>query len=114
MLIVRLLRALAHNVRHLRPAFLHAAHQLELRARAVEVVPLAVGLLGARDLLRLGVIDRIVSEPAGGAHRDPRAAAQALREAVTEELDTLCKMDPAALLRMREDRFLDIGTAKSR
>ncbi len=67
----------------------------------------------ARDLLRLGVIDRIVSEPVGGAHRDPRAAAQALRDAVTEELDALCKMDPAALLRMREDRFLDIGAGEA-
>lgn len=66
----------------------------------------------ARDLLKLGVIDRIVSEPVGGSHRDPRAAAQALRDAVTEELDTLCQMDSAALLRMREDRFLAIGAGE--
>ncbi|AZI34869.1 acetyl-CoA carboxylase carboxyl transferase subunit alpha [Caenibius tardaugens NBRC 16725] len=63
----------------------------------------------ARDLLKLGVIDRIVNEPVGGAHRDPRAAANALRDAIGEELDQLEKMSPDAILRMREDRFLGIG-----
>lgn len=63
----------------------------------------------ARDLLKLGVIDRIVAEPVGGAHRDPQAAIQALRDAITEELDTLTRMEPDAVLRMREDRFLGIG-----
>ena len=63
----------------------------------------------ARDLLKLGVIDRIVNEPVGGAHRDPRAAANALRDAIGEELDQLGQMSPEAILRMREDRFLGIG-----
>ncbi len=63
----------------------------------------------ARDLLKLGVIDRIVPEPVGGAHRDPRAAALTLRDAITEELDALVAMDRGALQRMREDRFLGIG-----
>ncbi|OCC24819.1 acetyl-CoA carboxylase carboxyltransferase subunit alpha [Croceicoccus estronivorus] len=63
----------------------------------------------ARDLLKLGVIDRIVNEPVGGAHRDPRAAAGALRDAIGEELDKLLRMSPESLLRLREDRFLGIG-----
>lgn len=67
----------------------------------------------ARDLLKLGVIDRIVAEPVGGAHRDPRAAALALRDAIGEELDRLSQMSPDALLRMREDRFLGIGDSRA-
>ena len=67
----------------------------------------------ARDLLKLGVIDRIVAEPVGGAHRDPRAAALALRDAIGEELDRLSQMSPDALLRMREDRFLSIGDSRA-
>ena len=43
----------------------------------------------AQDLSGSGVIDRIVPEPAGGAHRDPAAAARALGEAIGEELDAL-------------------------
>jgi acetyl-CoA carboxylase carboxyl transferase subunit alpha len=47
----------------------------------------------AQDLLGLKVIDRIVPEPIGGAHRDPDAAAKALGKAIGEELDKLLKLD---------------------
>jgi len=63
----------------------------------------------AQDLKKLGVIDRIVSEPVGGAHRDPRAAAHALGEAIGEELDMLSRHSPEELKRMREERFLQIA-----
>jgi acetyl-CoA carboxylase carboxyl transferase subunit alpha len=63
----------------------------------------------AQDLLSLGVIDRIVSEPMGGAHRDPGATAVALGKAIGEELDKLAGKDPQALRSMRADRFLRIG-----
>ncbi|GGD94766.1 acetyl-coenzyme A carboxylase carboxyl transferase subunit alpha [Tsuneonella deserti] len=63
----------------------------------------------AQHLERLGVIDRIVPEPVGGAHRDPAAAARALGQAIGEELDALAALDPAMLRRKREDRFLAIG-----
>ena len=65
----------------------------------------------AQDLLRLNVIDRIVVEPVGGAHRDPQAAAGALAKAVGEELDSLGKMAAAKRTAMREERFLRIGRA---
>ena len=65
----------------------------------------------AQHLERLGVIDRIVSEPVGGAHRDPAAAARALGKAIGEELDTLTAIAPEQLRRMREDRFLTIGAS---
>ena len=63
----------------------------------------------AQDLLALGVIDRIVPEPVGGAHRDPSAAAKSLESALVEELDALAGRSGSDLRRMREDRFLAIG-----
>ncbi|MCL4672876.1 MAG: acetyl-CoA carboxylase carboxyltransferase subunit alpha [Sphingomonadaceae bacterium] len=64
----------------------------------------------AQHLLKLGVIDRIVGEPAGGAQRDPVATAKTLGRAIGEELDALSGKDPAELRRQREERFLRIGT----
>ena len=63
----------------------------------------------AQDLLELGVIDRIVSEPVGGAHRDPATAAKALGAAIGEELDALSGKPAAELRQLREERFLAIG-----
>jgi len=63
----------------------------------------------AQDLAELGVIDRIVREPVGGAHRDPVAAAQTLGDALAEELDALSGKTAKQLRRLREDRFLGIG-----
>jgi acetyl-CoA carboxylase carboxyl transferase subunit alpha len=65
----------------------------------------------AQHLERLGVIDRIVPEPVGGAHRDPVATAQALARAIGEELDALGSLSPEEIRRMREERFLQIGGA---
>ena len=63
----------------------------------------------AQDLFGLGVIDRIVPEPVGGAHRNPAAAAASLGKAIGEELDGLAGKTPEALRMMRADRFLRIG-----
>jgi acetyl-CoA carboxylase carboxyl transferase subunit alpha len=63
----------------------------------------------ASDLLKLGVIDRIVPEPMGGAHRDPKAAIAALGDAISEELGKLANKKPAALRTARRDKFLAIG-----
>ena len=63
----------------------------------------------AQHLERLGVIDRIVREPLGGAHRDPESAAKALGSAIGEELDALTGKPTDDLRRMREDRFLQMG-----
>jgi acetyl-CoA carboxylase carboxyl transferase subunit alpha len=63
----------------------------------------------AADLLRLGVVDRIVTEPVGGAHRDPAAAIAALGAAIGEELDALAALSPEALRDARREKFLTIG-----
>lgn len=63
----------------------------------------------AQDLLGLGVIDRIIKEPVGGAHRDPAATAAALAKAIGEELDQLSALPPEKLRARREERFLRIG-----
>ena len=63
----------------------------------------------AQDLLGLGVIDRIVKEPVGGAHRDPALTALGLSKAIGEELDELSKLTPDKLRAKREERFLRIG-----
>lgn len=63
----------------------------------------------AQHLKRLDVIDRIVKEPIGGAHRDVPGMVGALGKAIGEELDKLGKMESAAILALREKRFLDLG-----
>lgn len=63
----------------------------------------------AQDLLALGVIDRIVREPVGGAHRDPAATCATLGKAIGEELDALVGTAPDRLRAIRAERFLRIG-----
>ena len=63
----------------------------------------------AQDLLALKVIDRIVPEPVGGAHRDPAATAATLSAAIGEELDALAGKSPNDLRAARAGRFLRIG-----
>jgi acetyl-CoA carboxylase carboxyl transferase subunit alpha len=63
----------------------------------------------AQDLIELKVIDQIVKEPLGGAHREAGAAIATVGAAVAEALDELGKLDAAGLRAQRRDRFLAIG-----
>jgi acetyl-CoA carboxylase carboxyl transferase subunit alpha len=63
----------------------------------------------ANDLLSLGVVDRIVPEPLGGAHRNPTEAIAQLKAAILEELDGLAKLGRDQLLDQRRKKFLAIG-----
>ena len=63
----------------------------------------------ANDLLALGVVDRIVAEPVGGAHRDPEAAIDTLKDAIVEELRGCSAMKPKQLIAQRRAKFLAIG-----
>ena len=63
----------------------------------------------ADDLKALRVIDRIVPEPIGGAHRDHGMAAAALATAIDEELDALSAFSSKELLQQRRAKFLSMG-----
>ena len=63
----------------------------------------------AHDLLKFGVIDVIVPEPVGGAHRDPPAAVEATGDAIAAALTQLGNMDRETVRRHRQDKFLNMG-----
>jgi acetyl-CoA carboxylase carboxyl transferase subunit alpha len=63
----------------------------------------------AQDLKQLGVIDRIVTEPLGGAHRSPAEAMAALGSAIEEELAALAILSPGELRAARRAKYLSIG-----
>jgi acetyl-CoA carboxylase carboxyl transferase subunit alpha len=63
----------------------------------------------AGDLTQFGIIDGIIAEPVGGAHRDPAAAIASTAEAVAKALSDLKGLDRETLRRQRRDKFLAIG-----
>ena len=63
----------------------------------------------AQDLYELGVIDEIVSEPIGGAHRDKEGAVRRAGDAIAKSLAAFDKMSPDEVRKQRHDRFLAIG-----
>jgi len=65
--------------------------------------------LTSTDLKEMGLVDEIVAEPLGGAHRDPEAAAEYLRTALNRHLDELCAMSGEALRQQRYDKFRAMG-----
>ena len=65
--------------------------------------------LTAEDLRALRLVDRVVPEPLGGAHRGPAETVAAVGEAVREALAPLLPLAPAALLSRRRERFLAMG-----
>jgi acetyl-CoA carboxylase carboxyl transferase subunit alpha len=68
--------------------------------------------LTARDNLSLGIIDEVIPEPLGGAHRDPAAASDMLRKWVVTQLNDLKRIDPDVLVRKRYERFRKIGAVQ--
>jgi acetyl-CoA carboxylase carboxyl transferase subunit alpha len=68
----------------------------------------ALGLTATR-LLGLGLVDRVIPEPLGGAHRDPAAMATTLKQVLLEELAEIERLDPGALLDRRYQRLRAYG-----
>jgi acetyl-CoA carboxylase carboxyl transferase subunit alpha len=66
--------------------------------------------LTAQDLQKLGIIDRIVKEPLGGAQRAPKETIDAVGKAVEAMLGELSAKKPEALIRDRRQKFLDMGS----
>jgi len=65
--------------------------------------------LTAEDLRRLNLVDAVVPEPMGGAHRDPEAALKAVGDRVWESLEPLLALDGATLRARRREKFLEMG-----
>jgi acetyl-CoA carboxylase carboxyl transferase subunit alpha len=63
----------------------------------------------AEDLTRFGVVDRVIPEPIGGAHREPEATIRATGEAIGEALDSLANLPPDEVRRQRREKYLAIG-----
>src|SRR5438477_9723083 len=82
--------------------------------RSADQAPEAADVLGitAGRLKTLGLIDKIVAEPLGGAHRDPQATAQALRKALAEALKQLQEKKPKELVEQRLERVMAYGKFK--
>ena len=65
--------------------------------------------LTAEDLLRLNLVDAVVPEPLGGAHRDPAQAVADVGQKVWEALQPLLHLDGATLKSRRREKFLEMG-----
>ncbi len=73
--------------------------------------------VGARDLFALGLVDAVIPEPAGGAHKDHRMTIRRVMHEVQLNLKELERLDPEERLRLRRDKYLKMGsyaTANSR
>ncbi|RKF12917.1 acetyl-CoA carboxylase carboxyltransferase subunit alpha [Roseovarius spongiae] len=66
--------------------------------------------LTAQDLRKLGVADRIIEEPLGGAHRDPDVTIDSVGKAILTMLDDLTGKDGKTLIQERRQKYLDLGT----
>jgi acetyl-CoA carboxylase carboxyl transferase subunit alpha len=82
--------------------------------RSAEKAPEAADALGitASRLKTLGLIDKIVNEPLGGAHRDPQAAGAALKKALAETLKQVQAKKPKELVEERLERLMGYGKFK--
>jgi len=82
--------------------------------KSAEMAPEAAETLGitASRLKTLGLVDKIVTEPLGGAHRDHAAAAQSLKKALQDALRSLADKRPAELVETRFERLMDYGKFK--
>ena len=66
--------------------------------------------LSACQIQQLGVVDEVLPEPLGGAHRDPPKMAATLKQAIATRLDALAKVEQAELVRLRYEKFRRIGS----
>ncbi len=82
--------------------------------RSADMAPEAAEALGitTNRLKTLGLIDKIVPEPLGGAHRDPAVAAQALKRALAEALKQVQEKKPKELVEARLERLMGYGKFK--
>ncbi len=65
--------------------------------------------LTSERLQQLGLVDKVISEPLGGAHRDPKLMASTLRKALVDQLSAFLSMDPETLVQRRLGRLMNYG-----
>jgi acetyl-CoA carboxylase carboxyl transferase subunit alpha len=65
--------------------------------------------LTAQDLLKIGIIDEVIQEPLGGAHRDPQETAENIKESINKNLKGLKALDKNELLKLRYKKYRDMG-----
>ncbi len=70
--------------------------------------------LTAQDLLKMGLIDGIIPEPRGGAHRDPEKTAANIKKSIIKNLDELTGMAPEELIKTRYEKYRRIGNLEKR
>jgi acetyl-CoA carboxylase carboxyl transferase subunit alpha len=63
----------------------------------------------AEDLMRFGVVDKVIAEPVGGAHREPEVAIAATGEALADSLASMDNLPPAEVKRQRREKYLAMG-----
>ncbi|MDG1580148.1 acetyl-CoA carboxylase carboxyltransferase subunit alpha [Pseudomonas sp. GOM6] len=81
--------------------------------KTAEKAPDAAEAMGitAERLKGLGIVDKVIGEPLGGAHRDPAAAAASIRKELEGQLDELLKLDSEQLLARRYEKLMSFGVA---
>ena len=82
--------------------------------KSADKAPEAAETLGitANRLKTLGLVDKVIPEPLGGAHRDPEQIAATLKKALAEQLKALLEKKPKDLLEERLDRLMGYGRYK--
>ena len=69
--------------------------------------------LTANELLKIGIIDEIIEEPIGGAHRDKQLASSSIKKILIKYLDEFKNLSGEEILQQRKDKFLNIGKSKN-
>ena len=65
--------------------------------------------LGAKDLVKVGIVDRILSEPTGGAHREPETMFATMTSVIAEEIGNLSRIPMLDLVKQRREKFYAMG-----
>jgi acetyl-CoA carboxylase carboxyl transferase subunit alpha len=65
--------------------------------------------LTAQDMEKFKIIDEVIPEPIGGAHRNPEMAINAIGNVLEKRLDTLLSISKEELIKQKEDKYLGIG-----
>jgi acetyl-CoA carboxylase carboxyl transferase subunit alpha len=68
--------------------------------------------LSAQDLLDLGIVDSVIKEPLGGAHRDKKALLDEIKKSISKNLKELSELSREDILNHRKQKFLSIGRKK--